>query len=62
MRLGLIRDGELPLVRFAHDWVSEFSVLPGWHTSPPKAPDPLSEPVPKSDEGFYGLMGYYPAM
>lgn len=62
LHFGLIRDGELPLVRFAHDWVSEFSALPGWHTPPPKAPDPLSEPVPKSDEGFYGLMGYYPAM
>jgi hypothetical protein len=62
MHFGLIRDDGLPLVRFAHDWVSEFSALPGWHTPPPKAPDPLSEPVPKSDEGFNGLMGYYPAM
>ncbi len=62
MHFGLIRNDELPLVRFAHDWVSQFSVLPGWHTPPPKAPDPLSEPVPTSDRGFYGLMGYYPAM
>jgi hypothetical protein len=62
MHFGLVRDDDQPLARFAHDWVREFSVLPGWHTPPPKAPDPLSEPVPKSDEGFHGLMGYYPAM
>jgi hypothetical protein len=61
MHFGLIRDDDLPLVRFARDWVTEFSPLPGWHSPPPKAPDPLSEPVPKSDT-FYGLTGLLPRM
>jgi hypothetical protein len=61
MHFGLIRDDDLPLVRFARNWVTEFSALPGWHSPPPKAPDPLSEPVPKSDT-FYGLTGLLPRM
>lgn len=46
MHFGLVQRGDLPLVRFARDWVRALSVLPGWHPEVPKAPDPLSEPVP----------------
>jgi hypothetical protein len=63
MHFGLLRDDDLPLARFARHWVRTFSVLPGWHQEQPKAPDPLTEPVPTDNTGgFYGLMGYYPAM
>lgn len=63
MHFGLVRREDLPLVRFARHWVRTFSVLPGWHQEIPKAPDPLSEPVPVDNTaGFYGLMGWYPAM
>jgi hypothetical protein len=62
MHFGVIRDDDLPLVRFARGRVSEFSALPGWHVPLLKAPDPLSEPVPMSDSGRRGLTGYYPAM
>ena len=63
LHFGLVHGEDLPLVRFARHWVSTFSVLPGWHQQVPKAPDPLSEPVPvDNSSGFYGLMGWYPAM
>jgi hypothetical protein len=63
MHFGLVHGDDLPLVRFARHWVRTFSVLPGWHQEVPKAPDPLSEPVPVDNtRGFYGLMGWYPAM
>lgn len=63
MHFGLVHGDDLPLVRFAHQWVRTFSVLPGWHQEVPKAPDPLSEPVPVDNtRGFQGLMGWYPAM
>jgi hypothetical protein len=62
LRFGLVR-GDQPLARFVRDWVSAFSPLPGWHEEFPKAPDPLSEPVPvDKTSGFQGLAGYYPAM
>jgi hypothetical protein len=63
MHFGLVHGDDLPLVRFAHHWVRTFSVLPGWHQEVPKAPDPLSEPVPVDNtRGFQGLMGWYRAM
>jgi len=63
MHFGLVHREDLPLVRFARHWVRTFSPLPGWHQEVPKAPDPLSEPVPVDNTaGFYGLMGWYPAM
>jgi hypothetical protein len=63
MHFGLVHDNDMPLFRFARDWVRRFSVLPGWHQELPKAPDPLSEPVPVDNtRGFQGLMGWYPAM
>jgi hypothetical protein len=63
MHFGLVRGDDLPLARFARHWVRTFAVLPGWHEEQPKAPDPLSEPVPVDNTaGFHGLMGYYPAM
>jgi hypothetical protein len=63
LQFGLVHGDDLPLVRFAHDWVRTFSVLPGWHQERPQAPDPLSEPVPVDNtRGFQGLMGWYPAM
>lgn len=62
LRFGLVR-GDQPLARFARHWVSAFSPLPGWHEDFPKAPDPLSEPVPvDKTSGFHGLAGYYPSM
>jgi len=63
MHFGLVHGDDLPLARFARHWVREFSVLPGWHQEQPKAPDPLTEPMPVDNtSGFHGLMGYYPAM
>jgi hypothetical protein len=63
MHFGLVHGDDLPLVRFARHWVHTFSVLPGWHQEVPKAPDPLSEPVPVDNSyGFHGLMGWYPPM
>ncbi len=63
MHFGLVHGDDLPLVRFARHWVRTFSVLPGWHQEVPKAPDPLSEPVPVDNSyGFHGLMGWYPPM
>jgi hypothetical protein len=63
MHFGLVHGDDLPLARFARHWVRAFSVLPGWHQEYPKAPDPLSEPVPVDNtSGFQGLMGWYPAM
>jgi hypothetical protein len=38
MHVGFIRDEDLPLARFARDWVTELSAVPGWHLPPPKAP------------------------
>jgi hypothetical protein len=61
MHFGLVHDHDLPLVRSARHWVRAFSVLPGWHQEYPKAPEPLSEPVPVDNtSGFQGLMGWYP--
>jgi hypothetical protein len=63
MHFGLVHSDDQPLVPFARQWVRAFSVLPGWHLEAPKAPDPLSEPVPVDNtRGFQGLMGWYPAM
>ena len=63
MHFGLVHRDDLPLVPFARHWVRTFSVLPGWHQEVPRAPDPLSEPVPVDNtRGFQGLMGWYPAM
>lgn len=63
MHFGLVHGDDLPLTRFARDWVRAFSVLPGWHQEYPNAPDPLSEPEPVDNtSGFQGLMGWYPAM
>jgi len=63
MHFGLVHRDDLPLALFARHWVRAFSVLPGWHQEYPKAPDPLSEPMPVDNtSGFQGLMGWYPAM
>jgi hypothetical protein len=63
MHFGLVHGDDLPLARFARHWVRAFSALPGWHQEYPKAPDPLSEPVPVHNaSGFVGLMGWYTEM
>lgn len=36
LRFGLISGDQLPLARFAHDWVRTFGDLPGWRPAQPR--------------------------
>lgn len=38
LRFGLVYGGQLPLARFAHDWVRTFGDLPGWRPAQPGRP------------------------
>jgi len=61
LRLGMLGDSDLPLVRFAHDWVSSLSALPGWHPPVPRKPNPLEDPVPlNNDSSAYQRNYMYP--
>ena len=51
-------DPEVPLVRFAHAWVTIASDLPGWRQPPPQRPDPVRDAPatskPSIDEQMMG--------
>lgn len=36
LRFGLVSGDQLPLARFAHDWVRAFVDLPGWRPAQPR--------------------------
>lgn len=38
LRFGLVSGDQLPLARFAHDWVRTFGDLPGWRPAQPVRP------------------------
>jgi hypothetical protein len=38
LRFGFVSGDQLPLARFAHDWVRTFGDLPGWRPAQPKRP------------------------
>jgi hypothetical protein len=38
LRFGLVSGDQLPLARFAHDWVRTFGDLPGWRPAQPGRP------------------------
>jgi hypothetical protein len=38
LRFGLVSGDQLPLARFAHDWVRTFDHLPGWRPAQPARP------------------------
>jgi hypothetical protein len=38
LRFGFVSDDQLPLVRFARDWVRTFGDLPSWRTAQPARP------------------------
>jgi len=38
LRFGLVSGDQLPLARFAHDWVRTFGDLPGWQPAQPGRP------------------------
>jgi hypothetical protein len=38
LRFGLVSGDQLPLARFAHDWVRTFGDLPGWRPAQPARP------------------------
>jgi len=38
LRFGFVSGDQLPLVRFAHDWVRTFGDLPGWRPAQPARP------------------------
>jgi hypothetical protein len=46
LHFGMAGNADLLLVRFARQWVSRFSGLPGWHPPVPSAPNPLDDAVP----------------
>ena len=51
LHFGLMTDAQLPLARFARDWVQAFADLPGWVPPKPKAAkfdDPIA---PATDPG-----------
>jgi hypothetical protein len=39
LRFGLVSGDQLPLARFAHDWVRTFGDLPGWRPAQPARPE-----------------------
>jgi len=39
LHFGMVDRDQLPLVRFAHAWVTAFAGLPGWHQPPASKPD-----------------------
>lgn len=61
LHFGMLGGSDLPLARFAHDWVSALSTLPGWHQPKPENPDPLKFPVPLDNDSRAYQRGYmYP--
>jgi hypothetical protein len=51
LHFAMIRDTSHPLVGFAHDWVSAFAALPGWHQPAPEPYNALDDPVPMDNDG-----------